>query len=59
MIETIGYIIWILITLSFTIMPFIIGCLVGFNGGFGRINALLSSVSIFFAAVNWYFIFTL
>jgi uncharacterized membrane protein len=59
MLETIGYIIWILITLSFTIMPFIIGCLVGFKGGFGRINALLSSVSIFFAAVNWYFIFKL
>jgi hypothetical protein len=58
MLEIIGYITWVLITLSFTIMPFIIGCLVGFKGGFGRINAFISSVCIFIAAVSWYFIFT-
>jgi hypothetical protein len=54
----IGFVIWILFTLSLTITPFIIGLLIGFNGGFGRLNALISSVCICLAAISWYFIFT-
>jgi uncharacterized membrane protein len=58
MLETIGFILFIWLTSCFTVTPFVIGCLVGFKGGFGRINAFISSVCIFIAAVSWYFIFT-
>jgi uncharacterized membrane protein len=58
MLETIGFIVWILITLSFTITPFLIGCLAGLGGGFGRVDKVISCLFICIAAVNWYFIFT-
>ena len=58
MLETIGFIVWIVITFSFTVAPFLIGCLAGLGGGFDRLDKVISSVSIFIAAVSWYFIFT-
>jgi uncharacterized membrane protein len=58
MLETIGFIVWVVITLGMTTMPFVIGCLAGLGGGFGRVDKVVSSVFMVLAAISWYFIFT-
>jgi hypothetical protein len=57
MLEVIGFIVWILITLGMTAMPFVIGCLAALGGGFGRVDKVVSSVFMVLAAISWYFIF--
>jgi uncharacterized membrane protein len=58
MLETIGFIVWVLITLCLTAIPFLIGCLVALGGGFGRVEKVVSLVFMCLAAVSWYFIST-
>ena len=57
MLEVIGFLVWILITLGLTSVPFLIGCLAGLGGGFGRVDKVVSSVFMVLAAISWYFIF--
>jgi uncharacterized membrane protein len=57
MLETIGFIVWILITLVLTSVPFLIGCLAGLGGGFGRVDKVVSCLFVCIAAISWYFIF--
>jgi hypothetical protein len=58
MLETIGFIVWILITLGLTAMPFLIGCFANpLAGGLLNADRVVCLVFACLAAVSWYFVF--
>jgi hypothetical protein len=59
MIETIVFIVWILITLGLTSVPFLIGCFgKPLAGRPLKADKVMCLVFACLAAISWYFIFT-
>jgi hypothetical protein len=59
MLETIIFIAWILITLSLTAMPFLIGCFGNpLAGRLLKADKVMCFVFACLAAISWYFVFS-
>ena len=57
MLEVIGFLVWILITLGFSAMPFAIAGFSGLAGGFKRSDAIVCLAFACLAIYSWYYIF--
>ena len=57
MLEVIGFLVWILITLGFSAMPFAIAGFSGLAGGFKRSDAIVCLAFAGLSITSWYYIF--
>lgn len=58
MLEVIGFIVWVLITIGMTLLPFLLAAVSGLGGGLGKGEKILCVVLFLIAVWSWVNIFS-